>query len=227
MSIELVSVKCPDCGATLNIESNRKQAFCTYCGAKVIVDNGRDYEFTYHKVDDAEVKRAETEQAVRLKELEMEEKRREDAKAARKKKTIISIVLTIMGLSILIVAATSNIGGKGFLMIAGMFPLVVAAFMLMSNDNKPAEKIDLGDKVKVPTSISNYEKQSFIAINSMMIGAGFTNVKCIPLNDLNVGVLKKPNMVESITINGNKVTHGGGIYPKDATVIITYHCMKL
>lgn len=29
------SLKCPECGATLEIEESRDMAYCTYCGAKV------------------------------------------------------------------------------------------------------------------------------------------------------------------------------------------------
>ena len=36
-----------------------------------------------------------------------------------------------------------------------------------------------------------------------------TQYKTIPLNDLTVGLLKKPGMAESITINGQSVTTGG------------------
>ena len=36
MSIELISIKCPECGATLSIEENREQAYCTYCGTKIL-----------------------------------------------------------------------------------------------------------------------------------------------------------------------------------------------
>jgi len=34
MSVELISVKCPECGASLDIEEGRRQMFCSYCGAK-------------------------------------------------------------------------------------------------------------------------------------------------------------------------------------------------
>lgn len=40
-----------------------------------------------------------------------------------------------------------------------------------------------------------------------------------------MGLLKKPNMVESITINGHNTTSGGKKYNPDATVIITYHSL--
>ena len=34
MAIKFVSIKCPECGATLDIEEGRKQIFCSYCGTK-------------------------------------------------------------------------------------------------------------------------------------------------------------------------------------------------
>ena len=54
MSINLISLKCPECKATLNIESDRKQAFCSYCGNKVLVHN--ENEHIYRHIDDAGVK---------------------------------------------------------------------------------------------------------------------------------------------------------------------------
>ncbi len=71
MSIKFVSVKCPDCNATLSIEENRETAFCTYCGAKVIIHN--DNEHIIRKIDEAGIKKAEVEQNIRMKELELEE----------------------------------------------------------------------------------------------------------------------------------------------------------
>lgn len=31
-----VSVKCPDCGAEINLDESREFGFCSYCGAKVV-----------------------------------------------------------------------------------------------------------------------------------------------------------------------------------------------
>ena len=39
MPIKLVTLKCPECGALLSIEENRSNAFCTYCGAKILINN--------------------------------------------------------------------------------------------------------------------------------------------------------------------------------------------
>lgn len=70
MAIKLVSVKCPDCGQTLSIEENRTQAFCTYCGAKVLIHN--ENEHIFRNINEAGLKQAETDRLVKLKELELE-----------------------------------------------------------------------------------------------------------------------------------------------------------
>lgn len=72
LGYKLISVKCPDCGQTLSIEENRTQAFCTYCGAKVLISNENEYIF--RQIDEADVKKAETERIIRMRELEIAEK---------------------------------------------------------------------------------------------------------------------------------------------------------
>lgn len=51
MGYKLISVKCPDCGQTLSIEENRSQAFCSYCGSKILISNENEYIF--RQVDEA------------------------------------------------------------------------------------------------------------------------------------------------------------------------------
>ena len=70
-SLNLVSVKCPDCGAALSIEEGRKQAFCSYCGAKLLIENKNEY--VIRKIDEAEVAKQEKEREIRLKEIEAEQ----------------------------------------------------------------------------------------------------------------------------------------------------------
>ncbi|MCD8148996.1 MAG: hypothetical protein LUE92_05400 [Clostridiales bacterium] len=106
--------------------------------------------------------------------------------------------------------------------IPGEFCGLALMYMWLGDINK-GEDDDFGDKVKVPFSISGYENKNYVAIESMFTSAGFTNVKCIPLEDLTTGLLKKPSMVESILINGKKVTSGGKKFSPDASVVISYH----
>ena len=72
--MKLLTLKCPSCGGHLSIEEDRDFIFCQYCGTKIIID--RDNEFTYRHIDEADVKRAETERIVKLKELEFEKENR-------------------------------------------------------------------------------------------------------------------------------------------------------
>lgn len=36
--MNLVHLRCPDCGAELEVDSNREFCFCQYCGAKIILE---------------------------------------------------------------------------------------------------------------------------------------------------------------------------------------------
>ena len=55
MAIKMISVKCPDCGASLDVEEGRRQCFCSYCGAKVMINN--ENEYIYRTIDEADIKR--------------------------------------------------------------------------------------------------------------------------------------------------------------------------
>lgn len=95
MAIKFTSVKCPECGANLPIEEGRERMFCTYCGTQIIITN--ENEHTYRHVDEAEVKRAETERLVHLKELELEEKENERSRRGRNTAFTIAGILAIIG----------------------------------------------------------------------------------------------------------------------------------
>ena len=95
MAVKFTSVKCPECGANLPIEEGREKIFCSYCGTQIIVTN--ENEHTYRHVDEAEVKRAETEQLVHLKELELEEKENERSRKGRNTAFAIAGTLAIIG----------------------------------------------------------------------------------------------------------------------------------
>ena len=107
--------------------------------------------------------------------------------------------------------------------MVGFFPLMGAGFIWLMSNDKEDDDDDFGDKIRVPSGVDGYEKKSYVAIESILRGAGFTNISCIPLNDLSLGLLKKPNMVESITINGKEIDSGGKKFAPDAKVVISYH----
>lgn len=216
MAIRFVSIKCPECGATLDVEEGRQQLFCSYCGSKVIIQN--DNEYIYRHIDEAEMKNAETEQMVRLKQLEMIEKKRASNEKVKDFKIRVSVALGVVAL----IAFGIGFAGAESLIVVGMVAMLIIGYMWLTNDDEKEENIELGDKVKVP-SLPNYNKESYVSIEAKFKSAGFTNIECVPLNDLIIGLFAKKDTVESITINGHSITSGGKKFPSDASVIITYH----
>lgn len=200
MSVKFTAIKCPECGANLDIEEGRRQMFCSYCGAKIIMSN--ENEYFIHHIDDTEVKKAEIERAVEMKELEALEKRRAAAEKAYKEKQKLMMLLVFFTIvSFLIGFSSHNGSGMGFLM-AGMVCLLILMYM-WKNDSSDERSVDAEEKIKVPSSISNYSEKNYATIESIFARAGFTNVRSVPLNDLTIGFLKKAGTVDSITINGN------------------------
>ena len=214
MAIKFNSVKCPECGASLPVEEGREKLFCSYCGVQIIVTNENEHIFRH--IDEAKIRQAEVNQAIQLKKLEIIERKRAAAEKNKKIKIIVSIVMGIVG--IILMLAGAGMGG-----LVGLLVLEGVMFIWIMSDGNKDDEIDFGDKVKVPSGISDYEKKSYIAIESMLRSAGFTDIKCVPLNDLTTGWIKKPDTVESITINGTEITSGGRKFPADATIVISYH----
>ncbi len=215
MAIRFVSIKCPECGASLDVEEGRQQIFCSYCGTKVMVQN--DNEYIYRHIDEASIKQAEADKIVQLRKLEIIERKRAEAAKVKRVKIIVSILVGILGIGLMIAGA--GMGGLvGLLVLEG-----VMFIWILSDKDKEDDELDFGDKVKVPSGISGYESKSYSAIEAMFISAGFTNVRCVPLNDLTMGLLKKPGMVQSITIRGKEITSGGKKFSPDAPVVISYH----
>lgn len=215
MAIRFVSIKCPECGASLDVEEGRQQIFCSYCGTKVMVQN--DNEYIYRHIDEASIKQAEADKIVQLRKLEIIERKRAEAAKVKRVKIIVSILMGIIGIGLMIAGA--GMGGLvGLLVLEG-----VMFIWILSDKDKEDDELDFGDKVKVPSGISGYESKSYSAIEAMFVSAGFTNVRCVPLNDLTMGLLKKPGMVQSITIRGKEITSGGKKFSPDAPVVISYH----
>lgn len=213
MAVKFTSVKCPECGASLPIEEGREKMFCSYCGVPVIMTN--ENEHIYRHIDEAKIMQTEADRAIQLKKMEIIERKRAAGEKTKKIKIIVSIVMGIVGVLLMLL-------GAGMGSLVGLLVLEGIMWIWIMNDGKEDE-LDLGDKIKVPSGISDYEKKSYATVEAIFTSAGFTNIKCIPLHDLTTGWLKKPNTVDSITVAGNAVSSGGRKFPPDATVVISYH----
>lgn len=70
---------CPNCGASLNFDDEKRDfGFCQYCGARIMLD---DYRSTHRIVDEARIREDETNRMIRMRELEIEERERAQARS--------------------------------------------------------------------------------------------------------------------------------------------------
>ena len=84
------TIKCPECGATIDVYSEREKIFCTYCGTQIILDDEIDRkEVTHRYIDEAEIVKSNNE--VQMKKMQYEERKRHEANL--KKFIIISCIL--------------------------------------------------------------------------------------------------------------------------------------
>ena len=226
MAIKLNSVKCPECGASLPIEEGRTQVFCSYCGTKVIVTN--ENEYIYRHIDEAGVKQAETNRIVRMRELDLEEQRTAQGNTLKKVLTIIWLVLSLIVIAICIVKiAIQDDFTTGFLMLFYLGGPVVGggAYLIFKLiPDKEADKVLMSSGgIRLPKDIFPYSEKNYEAVQSALRSAGFRNISCINMHDLTLGLLQKPGKIDSITVNGEKITSGGRVYMPDVPITITYH----
>ena len=220
---ELISLKCQSCNADLSIEDGKDILFCQYCGTKILYNR----EQVVRHIDEASVKEAETNRMVQLKQLEMQDNQRRADEQNRKTKIVVSITSLIVGLVLIIIGfvagSASGDPDSGLYSIAlvGLLVSMGSGYVLLMDMKEKDNPYD--GKVRVPDIVCELEKKNYQIIESALQSAGFTNVKCIPLNDLTLGLLKKPESVANVTIGGNDITCGGKRYPADSIVIITYH----
>lgn len=67
--MELVSLKCPDCGAHIHVESGEKICFCSHCGAQLKILDPDNQTVTV--IDVAKIKEVESKERIRRKELNL------------------------------------------------------------------------------------------------------------------------------------------------------------
>ena len=224
MAITINLIKCPSCGADLKAEEGREKMFFSYCGAQIILTN--ENEHIYRHIDEAGIKKAETDRLVELKKLELIEKNRAQQEKRKNIKIKISIILGAAAVLFMILGYACDMTG---LLMPGLFCLIILMYIwIIGMNSKEDEEIDIGDKIRIPSDVDEFTNKNYQSIEAKFRSAGFSNIQSIPLNDLTTGFLKKPNMVESITINGKSVDeyNSRAKLSPDASIVISYHSFR-
>lgn len=233
MAISFTSVKCPECGASFEIESGRKMAFCTYCGTKIFLNN--ENEYIIHTIDEAEIKKAEArikeaevEHDIRMKEIEVS---KDDSKKSQPLRALFFIIgLAFIAFSCVMMffhpfgETNSNQNFIGtFLNSFGIIFLFVPLVLKESDRQaqKDAESRRAG-LIKFPTELEAAKKMNYQALESMLISSGFYNIEVINLRDLWIKGSKKRGRIENVTISGDS-PESSKWYKKSEPIVITYH----
>lgn len=228
MGYKLISVKCPDCGQTLAIEEGRTQAFCSYCGSKILISNENEYIF--RQVDEADVKRAETDRIIRMHELQIDEKNSSFRKTLTVVWIILSMILILIAVILMLSPGSKNTPGwaKGVIFLFFVCgPIIGGGGHLVFKwipEKENERNIERQGGIRFPKGLAPYTEKKYYAIEDALRSAGFTNISCVNLHDLNfLTSLFSADKISQITIKGEQVTSGGKIYMPDVPVIITYH----
>ncbi len=138
--MKMYQLKCPACGASVEVEKGRESCFCSYCGTKVYVDDEvHRVEITkninYHKTytDEAKIRKIESEE-------QMQERRYAEAREERKSKkwSALGIVLLVL---VAVVACAALFGG-----------------IKVSSDRQEQELQELVDEIMIDIENGDFEQ---------------------------------------------------------------------
>lgn len=183
---------CQNCGVNLDVKDNI--AFCSYCGAKMILDDENrttthNYNHTYVKRDEARIRENDRKEKVRLQELDYEERK-------EKLDTKVGIICG-MGIPLFIAVA------------------IFLGFGINKWTSQAQGKICAG-------YYDDYIGENYEAVVEQFEEMGFTNILVIDLADSGLAFWNDGE-VKSVSIDGNDSFESINYFHQDDKVIIKYH----
>lgn len=243
--MRLIDLKCSNCGAELKVNAELKQCVCNYCGKAMLVDdevqkhefiNGYTYGYDLEKgkLQAQEDFRLEQEkrELERKKQEKIEEEKRIAEEARRKKEeqknelikwAKISGGVFFFGLLFCFSSSTAAFGALMIFTAVGLFGY--KAYKIYFPDQQQYIGTD-GYMVPIlhfPRYWDSFEELNYKELYNDLIDVGFTNIRLVNLGDIKIGLFKKEESIEEITVAGVRIFKGGGKYPADSPIVIVYH----
>ena len=118
--MKLIAVKCPQCGADLQIEEDQKICFCEYCGCRILIDDvderseqAENHNSADRHIDEKRVREAELqnererrrEEERRAKELLKEQKR---SRRRKRRRIIFLVILALIAYAVISVRISTE-----------------------------------------------------------------------------------------------------------------------
>ncbi len=134
--MKMIKMRCSNCGAEMEMDPERKEVFCSYCGTKFVIDD-ESVHITNRIVDEARLKEAE----IRLKELEYaHEKELKEERLLQEQKKTFRISLAVCVCAVLLTFSLEDMRPFSVLI------LIIAAVILSSMRKRDREGIrSVGD----------------------------------------------------------------------------------
>lgn len=239
--VQMIPLKCPKCGADLEIKEGTKICYCSYCGTKIVVDdtvssvgnmdNRKDSHDSYsfdnkqytviqennNSAIGSIIRHIEEKQQARKEEeererLEAERRQREaEEKAEARKKAVIN-----------------QLFGKEHqhrnLIILGIIAVLILIACIYSAIKKATYvEADHTGQLQIPASAYELKNQNYQDVKKQFETSGFTNINLEPEGDLITGWITDPDSVDSVSINGFTDYGKGDWFSADAEIVIRYH----
>lgn len=130
--MKYVNIQCQTCGAKLDIEEGRDFCFCSYCGNKVLLDNGKREE-TYRIINEAKIKEWEYKSAKEENKRIQEEERK---KSVFKTKIVLLVIWFILVVTLWIASnVTKDVAGFSPYQLL-LIPLTVFGIVIIVKEIK-------------------------------------------------------------------------------------------
>lgn len=196
-----ITLKCPECGASIQVEDGRDKCFCTYCGAQLYLDDGTA-KIMYHEikeqtnrfVDEAKVKEAE----LKLHKWKFMEERARQADSIK----------------------PGDIMKRGFI---ALVPLLLGLMVLMAGIQISNFNHARNHEIRVPISAEEMVGQDCTYIVKVLQDAGFQE---ITESEKQTDDPERDGQIISVSINGKTNFSSLNWFSSDAGVYIVYYSVS-
>ena len=219
-----INLTCPNCTAKLSVENDREFIFCQYCGTKLMLNDENTY--THRHIDEAEVRRVEAEQIIRLKELELEEKEFEQHQAQQKKKSKLCFIIGGFLFLLGIIGDSIDNFILSMCFIYGVAIFMIGLLGFSSGSPKKKKRAYGADAITITSDLADCYNEPYQIVEERLKKAGFTHIKHFPLKDLNIFHRSENGLTVGIIIDDEEDIEEGDVFSRSSTVEIMYHSMK-
>ena len=206
--MKFIKLTCDNCNAHLEVDIDNLQAYCPYCGQKLLFDLDQIDRILAEKEQTkrSKEKTKRSEEATKRIEIEYNYKDKKDRREKAENRNDMIFIVFLICLFIGLV----------------IFSSYMASYWDKSEKQEKQEH-QSNNEVQVSASIKDLKKETVENLVKIFKSYGFENVEAKNMRDLIIGLFSKEGEIESITINGDSSFSKGDWFPADAIVIITYH----